>query len=144
MGHREGGHVTSSWTVVASNPSDDPAPMEAGRSPPPLPSSTKPPGDSAMDDAPPSRGERTASQVENNAAFRDRFRIASFVKQPAAGPGPHVSTPADIENAFREPVQQRPAGVALCPAGDPRLASGYSSMRSSVDGVSSRPSFNGT
>ena len=107
--------------------SDGPAPIEADYPPASNSDSTKRPGDSAMEDAPPNRKARTVPQAENdlgreNAALRDRFRIALYDHATAAGPAPDTSTPGNIESAPRNPMLGWPACEVLCACEKPIYA----------------------
>ena len=104
-----GGRATSNWTTAVSSPTDVPDPLEKGNSPPSRSDSSKRPGDSAMEDTPPARRERTASQMEDDlaqddAGYRDRFCVVLYDNATASGPARCASTPGDIENAALYPT----------------------------------------
>ena len=131
--------MTSNRTAVVPRPQDDQADMEKDNTPSLRSNATKRPRDSATEHAPPPRGARLASQVENvlahdAAAFRGRFRIVHHGNWSATGPTPHMPTPEDIETAFREAVGGWPA-CEESPSGAPRLASKNPFTRPSSEAV---------
>ena len=62
------------------------------------------------------------NSAQDDKDARNRFRIGTCAKRPAGGSGPSVLSPADIEDAFRNPMAGWPAHGAPVPIGNPCLA----------------------
>ena len=91
-----------------------------------------------VDLAPPSSETTYRMEIDlaqDDAAFRDRSRIAPLTKQPTAGRVSHFSTREDIENALRNPIQYWPAYEVMLPMGEASLSPRHPFLRPPSEGV---------
>ena len=75
--------------------------------------------------------------AEDDAAFRDRPRIAPSDHATAAGPAPYAAPPEAIENVSRNPAAGWPAYEVTFPMGNPGLRPGNPPTHCTSRGFSS-------